>query len=68
MFFPGFRLKGLLREGSEDSPILHLRLLEPFETYEEDEEKLKEVVAIVSCAFLHSTPKVHLFTQGEITL
>ncbi|KAJ7386617.1 Serine palmitoyltransferase 1 [Desmophyllum pertusum] len=38
-------LKGLLREGSEESPILHLRLLEPFETFEEDEEKLKQVVA-----------------------
>lgn len=37
-------LNGLLREGSEGSPILHLRLLEPFETFEEDEEKLKQVV------------------------
>lgn len=37
-------LKGLLREGSEGSPILHLRLQEPFETFEEDEEKLKQVV------------------------
>ena len=47
-----FRLKGLLREGSEESPILHLRLLEPFETFEEDEEKLKQVVAEVSCVYL----------------
>lgn len=39
-------LKGLLCEGSVESPILHLRLVEPFETIEEDEEKLKEVVAI----------------------
>lgn len=38
-------LKGLLCEGSEESPILHLRLVEPYETYEEDEEKLKQVVA-----------------------
>lgn len=43
-----FRLKGLLCEGSEESPILHLRLLEPYETFEEDEEKLKQVVANVS--------------------
>ena len=43
-----FSLKGLLREGSEGSPILHLRLQEPFETFEEDEEKLKQVVDYVS--------------------
>ncbi|XP_073259547.1 serine palmitoyltransferase 1-like [Porites lutea] len=39
-------LKGLLCEGSKESPILHLRLLEPHETFEEDEEKLKEIVAL----------------------
>ena len=44
----GLRLKGLLCEGSKESPILHLRLLEPHETFEEDEEKLKEVVTLVS--------------------
>ena len=48
-FLFGFRLKGLFCEGSQESPILHLRLLEPHETFEEDEEKLKEVVALVSC-------------------
>ena len=48
-FLSGFRLKGLLCEGSKESPILHLRLLEPHETFEEDEEKLKEIVALVSC-------------------
>ena len=46
------RLKDLVREGSEESPILHLRLTEPYETIEEDEDKLKEVVAIVSCVYL----------------
>ena len=46
------RLKGLVREGSEESPILHLRLVEPYETIEEDEDKLKEVVAIVSSVYL----------------
>jgi len=53
-----FRLKGLLCEGSEDSPILHLRLLEPYETFEEDEEKLKQVVANVSSvSFYHQIKK-----------
>ena len=47
-FLFGFRLKGLFCEGTMESPILHLRLLEPHETFEEDEEKLKEVVALVS--------------------
>lgn len=47
-FVFGFRLKGLFCEGTMESPILHLRLLEPHETFEEDEEKLKEVVALVS--------------------
>ena len=60
----GFRLKGLLCEGSKESPILHLRLLEPHETFEEDEEKLKEVVALVSCLCCLS----HLFVNGKCSL
>ena len=59
-----FRLKGLLCEGSKESPILHLRLLEPHETFEEDEEKLKEVVALVSCLCCLS----HLFANGRCSL
>ena len=55
-----FSLKGLLCEGSEESPILHLRLVEPYETYEEDEEKLKQVVANVSSfCFYHQISKVY---------
>ena len=63
-FLFGFRLKGLLCEGSQQSPILHLRLLEPHETFEEDEEKLKEVVALVSCLCCLS----HLFVNGKCSL
>lgn len=50
------RLKGLLCEGSVESPILHLRLVEPYETIEEDEGKLKEVVAIVSWVYFFLMP------------
>lgn len=58
-----FRLKGLLCEGSEDSPILHLRLLEPYETFEEDEEKLKQVVATVSSVcFYHQIKEEGLYS------
>ena len=35
-------------EGSEESPIMHLRLLEQLETIDDEEDKLKEIVAIVS--------------------
>ena len=63
-FLFGFRLKGLLCEGSKESPILHLRLLEPHETFEEDEEKLKEVVALVSCLCCLS----HLFANRKCSL
>ena len=63
-FLFGFRLKGLLCEGSQESPILHLRLVEPHETFEEDEEKLKEVVALVSCLCCLS----HLFVNGKCSL
>lgn len=63
-FLFGFRLKGLLCEGSKESPILHLRLLEPHETFEEDEEKLKAVVALVSCLCCLS----HLFVNGKCSL
>ena len=38
-YVPFVRVKGLLCEGFQEAPILHLRLLEPFETFEEDEEK-----------------------------
>ena len=48
-----FRLQGLVCEGSEESPIKHLRLLEQLETIDDEEDKLKEIVAIVGCfAFL----------------
>ena len=47
-FFLHLDSKDFCGEGSEDSPIIHLRLLEPYETFEEDEEKLKQVVANVS--------------------
>ena len=59
-----------MREGSEESPILHLRLSEPYETIEEDEDKLKEVVAVVSCvkllAVMMLANKLNLkFTNGR---
>ena len=60
-YVPFVRVKGLLCEGFQEAPILHLRLLEPFETFEEDEEKLKEIVAIVSCFFSHLITKVSWF-------
>ena len=63
LFFLILRLKGLLCEGSEESPIIHLRLLEPYETFEEDEEKLKEVVANVSSVFFyHQIKKKGLYS------
>ena len=48
VLFCHFRLKGLVCEGAEESPILHLRLLEQLETIDDEEDKLKEIVAIVS--------------------
>ncbi|XP_015776799.1 PREDICTED: serine palmitoyltransferase 1-like [Acropora digitifera] len=39
-------LQGLVCEGSEESPIKHLRLLEQLETIDDEEDKLKEIVAI----------------------
>ena len=68
IFFLIFRLKGLLCEGSEDSPIIHLRLLEPYETFEEDEEKLKQVVANVSyvIGLYHQIKKEGLYSVHPV--
>ena len=56
-------------EGSEESPIKHLRLLEQLETIDDEEDKLKEIVAIVGYfAFLMSGHLILRSISGHFVL